>query len=463
MKFVFVAVIIGLALVSMAQAQGAGYEKTLYVLSIGVNQVKGVQHLEYAEKDANDFVEVVEKRKGKSSYSEIHSIKLLNSNATTTNIKAILQTMAGKSDFCKNNTERCTIQDEITKLTNQILTNRNSNRLRPEDGLLIFFSGHGYRECKEKDKDSKCLNENFGNKLHLIVSDTKVKEIEKDGKTEFEFKDSWSDEDFEENLAEIQAGRMAIILDSCFSGASEATSDDWRLGPLNSSGFSQLIYEKGIFILASSQKNQTSRERKTVGRGIFTNALIESLPEKESINLDDWFKKSNDKLFGIEKDSKLEPKDQICKKGVPTNENRPLNPAENIRTGEMKNPVGIIAEIREYPELNKLYEPYRNSSNDEKVNLARFFTDNFFSYSDKNINLCQAKWTDEAFEKQFSELKKCESVFCLNRIILQELLKGENNLSGQDKEGRITSLDLLQEPKFLFYKREQIDPTAWNF
>lgn len=459
--------------VSARTTKQTKYEKTLYVLSVGVdiNHSESFQKLDYAIKDATKFAKRISERKPNATYQSIYPVTLLGDEATKSNIRDVLRVLAGKPQVCQG----CRIEQKLKKLSQKIFAENKTNRLRPEDGLLIFFSGHGYRKCQQK-AGGECQNENFGNELHLIVYDTERNESGNiGGETDLSFKYSWTDAELEEDLAEIQVGRMAIILDSCFSGASEATSDDWRLGPLNSSGFSQLIYEKGIFILASSQKNQQSREKKELGNGSFTFALLKALENRppEGINLSTWFENSKNEMLGITTKQKKSPAAEdastdtmqagdaelnICKKakGSVSEGAGPMNPAENVRTTDISKPDDLEQSIQNQVGLDTDYKDYlsRNTGvQDSQLRLALFFSTFYFSENPKS--LCEQKALGEKVKQKEADLKICETIFCQNRVILNGLFP--------DKISESAFLNPIQEPKFLFYQRQNVNPADWIF
>ena len=84
-----------------------------------------------------------------------------------------------------------------------------------------------------------------------------------------------SDQDFERTLLPLQMKHAVLILDTCDSGqVIESRPASPVIGPVNTSGFAQLAYEKDIQILAASQAFQAAREIDVYGHGLLTEALV---------------------------------------------------------------------------------------------------------------------------------------------------------------------------------------------
>jgi len=82
-----------------------------------------------------------------------------------------------------------------------------------------------------------------------------------------------SDRELDGLIRGIDAGRILLVLDSCFSGKALDAAET-RRGPWNQRGLAQLAYEKGMYLLAAAQSYETAAEVSQLGHGLLTFALI---------------------------------------------------------------------------------------------------------------------------------------------------------------------------------------------
>ena len=144
----------------------------------------------------------------------------------------------------------------------------------PEDTVIVFFAGHGV------------LGDDGS--FHLIPHDIA-------GRAEFSKLTgiAISDRDLERALRPLQAENIALILDSCHSGAA-LDSEEMRRGPMNSRGLAQLAWEKGMDIITASQSNQFAQEAlsidgRKIGHGLLTYCLLSGLePGSDGLLARDW-------------------------------------------------------------------------------------------------------------------------------------------------------------------------------
>jgi WD40 repeat protein len=148
----------------------------------------------------------------------------------------------------------------------QTLTNKQATRnailkqlevlqkeVKPEDNVLIFYSGHG-----ERDPDGK---------LYLLPHDVDVKKLADTGISGDELKAA---------LIEIR-GQVMLVLDACHAGAVGVSGQLTReLGR----------DENGIIMLCSSTARQRSQENNEGEHGAFTRAMLEGLAGKGSKSSD---------------------------------------------------------------------------------------------------------------------------------------------------------------------------------
>ncbi len=134
------------------------------------------------------------------------------------------------------------------------------NQTRPEDTLLIFFSGHGYPK---------------GQEIYLLPQDAQLTILQDTAIPLTMWK---------ERIAQIPAQTKVIILDACHSGGVEKGKGG--RGEM-SSQFEQFIAPSvGQATLSSSKREQTSYEDEESRHGVFTRYLLESLKGQGDINGD---------------------------------------------------------------------------------------------------------------------------------------------------------------------------------
>ncbi len=222
----------GDASVTITGADTLKRASTLFVFAVGVGQYANSDYnLNYAAKDAKDFAaEVRSQQKKLARFERVEVIELLDQAGKKTNILAELKKLAGK--------------------------------VQPEDGVVVFFSGHG---AAEKDR------------FYLIPHDIGYlgsrRELSRDGLQKI-LSHSISDLELEEAFRHIDAAPLLLVIDACNSGQA-LESEEKRRGPMNSKGLSQLAYEKGMYILTASQSYEVAFESETLKHSYLTYALVE--------------------------------------------------------------------------------------------------------------------------------------------------------------------------------------------
>jgi len=133
---------------------------------------------------------------------------------------------------------------------------------QPEDAVIVYFAGHGTAK---------------GARFYLVPHDlgytgpragvdaTAVDTI---------LAHSISDEDIEQAMEGVDAGKLLMVIDACNSGQA-LEAEERRRGPMNSKGLAQLAYEKGMFILTAAQSYQAALEAAQLGHGYLTYTLID--------------------------------------------------------------------------------------------------------------------------------------------------------------------------------------------
>lgn len=136
--------------------------------------------------------------------------------------------------------------------------------IRPEDMLVLFFSGHGVRE---RGKNGKT-------RYYYLPAGTTRTTVATQGL-------AW--EDFAAEIARLRAGRVIMLLDACHSG-------DVSGGASNEKVAASLAGHLGV-VFTSSSGNEYSFEDPAWGHGAFTRALLDGIAGKADFTRDatvDW-------------------------------------------------------------------------------------------------------------------------------------------------------------------------------
>lgn len=226
-----------------------------YLITIGVNANDDRRFdLRYAANDARKLQEQLVKNLPKDRYSKIVQIplisdydkdgKLSENNATKAKIRAVFDKLSGKS----------VADDALNGVPNKDLL----VKVRPEDLVLIAFSGHGYAD----------RNGIF----YLIPSD--IGTNASGGLTSVLPKSISSDE-LSLWLRGIDAGEMMMIVDACHSAAA-VQGAGFKPGPMGSRGLGQLSYDKGMRILTATQADNVALELNDLQQGLLTYSLVKN-------------------------------------------------------------------------------------------------------------------------------------------------------------------------------------------
>ena len=219
---------------------------TAYVLAIGINTYdadssKQPMNLNFAENDARDFEDAfAASQNALHQFASVQTISLLSRQATRENILAALRILGGAST------------DSVTPAQRSLL--RNIAAVRPEDGVFLFYAGHGAME---------------GEHFYLLPTD-----VDPSVPLTSAGFHAISEIELGQALENIAPKRSFLIIDACHSGAA---IDVKNVGPMNSVGLAQLAYEKGLYILAASQDRESALEAPQLagGHGYLTFALVE--------------------------------------------------------------------------------------------------------------------------------------------------------------------------------------------
>ncbi|OGD54854.1 hypothetical protein A3K80_01370 [Candidatus Bathyarchaeota archaeon RBG_13_38_9] len=187
----------------------------------------GGPDLQYADDDANDMYQVLTNEHG---WKKENIIKLVDSAATKTGI-----------------------QNAVDNL---------SNRVNPNDLFLLFYAGHG-----SYTTDQPPIDEADGFDEYILTHD----------------QEQILDDELAIMLEKINANKIVVIMDSCFSGGFFKLADiETRTvpGPPPESLSDTIngdLAKQGYIVLSASDEDETCAESSILQNGIFTFYLIEGM------------------------------------------------------------------------------------------------------------------------------------------------------------------------------------------
>ncbi|GKS59792.1 hypothetical protein YTPLAS18_33190 [Nitrospira sp.] len=273
-----------------------------YVVTIGVNAYEqdALSRLSYAARDAQTLGaelsarlrQVTDPDTGQPVFGETQVIpitlvsefgtgeqagQLVTNDATKARIQAVIETLAGRS---------------VDAALLQGIANADQlQSARPEDFVLLAFSTHG-------DTDQR-------GQFYLMPSDLGAGRGRKDL-----LEHAISSEELSVWLRSLDAGELVMIVDACHSAAS-VEDKEFKPGPMGSRGLGQLAFDKGMRILAASQRDQYALETEKTQQGLLSYALVrEGLTENKAnykptdsyIQLSEWLSYGAERVPSLYKD-----------------------------------------------------------------------------------------------------------------------------------------------------------------
>ncbi|MDX9758965.1 MAG: caspase family protein [Bacteroidota bacterium] len=203
----------------------------LYVLAVGSDRyAPHYPDLQFAGIDAEALADELSRQEG-GLYARVYAKRLIGKDVSRDRILAALK------DFAD---------------------------IRPEDMLVLFFSGHGVRERGTNGKT----------RYYYLPAGTTRTTVTTQGL-------AW--EDFAAEIARLRAGRVIMLLDACHSG-------DVSGGASNEKVAASLAGQLGV-VFTSSSGNEYSFEDRAWGHGAFTRALLDGIAGKADFTRDavvDW-------------------------------------------------------------------------------------------------------------------------------------------------------------------------------
>jgi WD40 repeat protein len=254
--------------------------RNAFVVSVGVNAYEGkyTRDLKYAAGDAKLFSLVMKRLLEGQGYRVFSNTltsesvirrgirRLTSTTATKNQLKEVLQHLENHSDLKTDFKGR---DGETPPST-------------PDDLVVIYFSGHGYRDSST-------------DKFYLLPYDVG----ESNDPSEI-LNSSISSDELSEWLAGVDAHRIVLIVDACQSGA--IVNSSFRAGPLQGRGMGQMAYDKRMQIIAASQSAELANENDLLKHGILTYALLvdgiqhERAFRSRSLTFTNWFEYANNRV-----------------------------------------------------------------------------------------------------------------------------------------------------------------------
>lgn len=244
---------------------GPAIKGRAYIISVGVNAYEDKSlNLSFAANDAQLSAEMLTRKLSATGlYSEVIPISLASDHAKTTGDSAVTAKLATKQNFhAVLDALAHGLSRTEANAIGQIPGADKLRKVEPEDLVLITFSSHGYTDRQGK--------------FYLIPYDTGPAleflpggDIAPSSLSHF-----ISSDELSQWFQEIDAGELALIVDTCHSAAA-VEEPGFKPGPMGSRGMGQLAYDKGMRILAASQADDVALELNQLQHGLLTYALME--------------------------------------------------------------------------------------------------------------------------------------------------------------------------------------------
>lgn len=260
------------ASVRVLGSSGLKRQGKAYVVAVGVNVYSNPSfNLSYAAPDARLLADRLSASFAETgAYAGVEPVVLTDQEATRHNLLFALQRLAGLQPMPLPSTPKRLLQ---------------LPRAHPEDAVVFYYAGHG---------------EASGGNYYLLPHDLpysgpKAALTKPDLATILS--QAISDGDLNEVLEQIDAGKMLLVIDACYSGQVLQSSES-RRGPLNARGIAQLAYQKGAYVLAASQSDAEALELTRLAHGVLTYVLIEQglgrlqadANRDSSVTVGEWFR-----------------------------------------------------------------------------------------------------------------------------------------------------------------------------
>lgn len=203
---------------------------TLYILAAGVDKYENSKYnLSFAKADAQGIIGAFSGGEN-SLYKEVKVKGLYDENATIKNLRKAFEEIAAEA--------------------------------KPEDIFVFYFSGHG-----ATDEDEE------GNQTDFFFILHEVQQIY--GAPSLRDPFALTGQELKEWSLKIKAQKQLILIDACQSG--QALQQFAMRGPQAEKAIIELSKSRGLYVIAASEAEQTAKEVRELGHGVFTWSLMEGL------------------------------------------------------------------------------------------------------------------------------------------------------------------------------------------
>jgi WD40 repeat protein len=224
-----------------------------YILTIGVDTNESGWNLSFAAASANEIQKSIAAKVGKEY--DVIKVSLLSTftpesfrpaltQVRKENVRAVLDILAGRF---------------VSPEEQQRLGNVNALKpAAPDDLVFIYIASHGFSDPQGNFFIIPYNSGRFYGVSESKLSDCiagKAKGTICDDSKKF-IANSISSNELANWLQGVDAGKIYMILDSCYSAA--APGSNFKPGPLGDRTFGQLAYDKGMTILTASQQSALS-------------------------------------------------------------------------------------------------------------------------------------------------------------------------------------------------------------
>ncbi|WP_282042612.1 caspase family protein [Winogradskyella flava] len=259
--------------------------RSAYLIGVGVDKYEDSDmNLDYTDDDVN----LMEKSLNQSlsrerinywkNISNISTLKLTSDSSikpTKSNVKNVLAKLSGQEGIEDNSLQ-------------------NIQKSWPSDVVFILLSGHGI------------VDEN--NDFYFVPRD-----VGQDFKSKrpIDYSKCISSKELRDWIEFIEAERIVIIIDACYSGASFEIPN-FKPGSWNEGTFAELLQEKTIHVISASQPDNYALESGKYRQSLLTYALFEDgLNQRKAdtskdgkITLEEWLKYAKTRVPELQKEIK---------------------------------------------------------------------------------------------------------------------------------------------------------------
>jgi len=215
-----------------------GIQGERYAVCIGISSYDNLPSLKYAHRDAEDMYDFLVSPSG--GYKMDNCILLCDTNAD---------------------------EGKVRKHQMESLLTTWMARVRPEDSVFIFYSGHGLPYGRDR--------------AFIATYDTDPDDL---------YPSAIPLHRVSEYLNEMIAAECVVVaLDTCFSGALNSKSylpAGLRTGAFDDINLERVAKGRGRVILTASSGRQAAHELSELGHGIFTYCMLEGLRGDANLNRD---------------------------------------------------------------------------------------------------------------------------------------------------------------------------------